>query len=79
MISMNLRKKFDEIGYILDTLNNKKFGVCFDTCHAFASGYDLRTPKKVEETMKNLDDTIKIKFKSFAFKRLKMENKREQR
>ena len=57
----SIGSKFDEIGYILDTLNNKKFGVCFDTCHAFASGYDLRTPKKVEETMKNFDDTINIK------------------
>ncbi|MGZ5500551.1 MAG: deoxyribonuclease IV [Nitrososphaeraceae archaeon] len=39
----SIGSKFDEIGYILETLNNKKFGVCFDTCHAFASGYDLRT------------------------------------
>ena len=35
-----------------------RFGVCFDTCHAFAAGYDLRTKKTVEKTLKNFDDTI---------------------
>ena len=35
-----------------------RFGVCFDTCHAFAAGYDLRTKKTVEKTLKNFDDAI---------------------
>ena len=35
-----------------------RFGVCFDTCHAFAAGYDLRTKKTVEKTLKNFDDVI---------------------
>ena len=38
----SIGSKFDEIKDILDELNNKKFGVCFDSCHAFASGYDLK-------------------------------------
>ena len=35
-----------------------RFGVCFDTCHAFAAGYDLITKKTVEKTLKNFDDAI---------------------
>ena len=36
----------------------KRFGVCFDTCHAFAAGYDLRTDKAVKETLDKFDKTI---------------------
>ncbi len=57
----SIGSKFDEIRDILDVLNDKKFGVCFDTCHAFASGYDLRTAEKVIETMNNFSDIINIK------------------
>lgn len=35
-----------------------RFGVCLDTCHAFAYGYDLRTEKDVGETFKKFDDTV---------------------
>ncbi|HEX6646732.1 MAG TPA: deoxyribonuclease IV [Nitrososphaeraceae archaeon] len=57
----SIGSKFGEIKDILDELNDKKFGVCFDTCHAFASGYDLRSSKKVIETINNFNDTINIK------------------
>jgi len=36
----------------------ERFGVCFDTCHAFAYGYDLRTEKDVAETFKKFDETV---------------------
>ena len=36
----------------------KRFGVCFDTCHAFAAGYDLRKKENVQETLKNFDELI---------------------
>jgi deoxyribonuclease-4 len=32
--------------------------VCFDTAHAFAAGYDLRTAEKVSETIANFDETL---------------------
>ncbi|MCJ7636381.1 MAG: deoxyribonuclease IV [Nitrososphaeraceae archaeon] len=57
----SIGSKFDEIRDILDVLNDKKFGVCFDTCHAFASGYDLRTAEKVIDTMNSFNDIINIK------------------
>jgi deoxyribonuclease IV len=56
----SIGNKFEEISILLEKLSNKKFGVCFDTCHAFASGYDLRTSEKVIETIKNFNDTISI-------------------
>ncbi len=37
---------------------NNKIGVCFDTCHAFASGYDLRNKQQVSKTFKLFDQTI---------------------
>lgn len=56
----SIGNKFQEISILIEKLSNKKFGVCFDTCHAFASGYDLRTSEKVIETIKNFNDTINI-------------------
>lgn len=35
-----------------------RFGVCFDTCHAFAYGYDLRTEKDVVGTFKKFEETV---------------------
>lgn len=35
-----------------------RFGVCLDTCHAFAYGYDLRTEKDVAETFKRFDEAV---------------------
>jgi len=56
----SIGNKFEEIRILMEKLGNKKFGVCFDTCHAFASGYDLRTSEKVIETIKNFNDIISI-------------------
>jgi len=50
--------KFDEIGLIIKKVKNKNLGICFDTCHAFASGYDLRDKKTVDKTIKDFDKMI---------------------
>lgn len=52
---------FEEIAEIIKRAQPKvksNIGVCFDTAHAFASGYDLRTPKAVTETFKKFDKII---------------------
>jgi deoxyribonuclease-4 len=51
---------FEEIAEIIHhkTLKKYKIGVCFDTEHAFASGYDIRTPEAVEKTLEAFDKTI---------------------
>ena len=33
-------------------------GICLDTCHLFAAGYDLRTPLAFKKTMNELDEII---------------------
>src|SRR5260370_35995708 len=47
--------RFEEIARMLDALGDPRVGVCFDTCHAFASGYDERTPADVARTIQELD------------------------
>ena len=52
---------FEQIATIIKHINHKnRIGVCFDTCHAFVAGYDLRTPKTYEQTWKTFDETIGI-------------------
>lgn len=54
----SLGHTFEEIRDILKGVNSKRLGVCFDTCHAFAAGYDLRTPETFKETWKKFDEII---------------------
>lgn len=50
---------FEQLAEIFNQLKpSKKFGVCFDTCHAFVSGYDLRTEKAVKDTFTKFDDIV---------------------
>jgi deoxyribonuclease-4 len=50
---------FEQLAEIFNQLKpTKKFGICFDTCHAFVSGYDLRTEKSVKDTFAKFDDTV---------------------
>lgn len=37
-----------------------RIGVCIDTCHAFASGYDLRSPSTFKSTLEDFDKTVGI-------------------
>lgn len=48
----SLGSKFEEIRLILDKIKDDgSFGVCLDTCHAFAAGYDLRKKEDVEKML----------------------------
>jgi deoxyribonuclease-4 len=42
--------RFEEVRTLLDAVDDPRAGVCFDTCHAFASGYDLRTVETARAT-----------------------------
>lgn len=54
--------QFEEIAaFIGGAQRGSEIGVCFDTQHAFASGYDLRTEKDVAATFKLFDKTIGLK------------------
>jgi deoxyribonuclease IV len=51
--------KFEEIRQMLEALDNDpRVAVCFDTCHAFASGYDERSAPEVKKTIDKLDRVI---------------------
>ncbi len=59
----NVGSKFDELKYIFDNVDDKsRIGFCFDTCHAFAAGYDLSTSKSVIDTLNKFDQIIGLKY-----------------
>lgn len=39
-----------------------RIGICIDTCHTFAAGYDLRTPQAFKKTFQELDDIVGLKY-----------------
>jgi deoxyribonuclease IV len=53
--------RFEEIAQMLTALADPRVSVCFDTCHAFASGYDERTAADVTHTLDELDKVIGLK------------------
>ncbi len=55
----NLCHRFEQIAYVYNKITHKeRIGVCFDTCHVFAAGYDLRTEKKYQAVWDEFDRTI---------------------
>ncbi len=46
---------FEQLHHILAELKPYQAGICFDTCHGFAAGYDLSGPPSVEETLREFD------------------------
>ena len=54
---------FEELGYIVDRTKKKlPIGVCIDTCHSFAAGYDIRTAEGWEKTLQEFDDLVGLEF-----------------
>ena len=52
---------FEQLGEIFKQLKPaKKFGVCIDTCHAFVSGYNLKTKENVKKTFSEFDKHVGI-------------------
>ncbi len=49
---------FGDLERILDALDLDRIGVCFDTCHAFAAGYDISNEKGVEDVAAELSSRI---------------------
>lgn len=57
-----LGSRFEELQAITQRVQApERLGVCFDTCHAFAAGYDMRTPEMYEATMKALDAAVGVR------------------
>jgi len=57
----NLGYRFEQIGQIIDaTKESDRLRVCFDTEHAFAAGYDIRTKDGYERTFSEFNDAIGV-------------------
>ena len=54
--------RFEQLATILDGVKDPdRLAVCIDTCHVFAAGYPLSTPKDYKATMQQLDKTVGLK------------------
>ena len=61
----NLGFSFDQIAHIIDKVEDKtRVGVCIDSCHAFAAGYDLSTIEGYADTWRRFDEIIGFKYLS---------------
>ncbi|AKJ42681.1 deoxyribonuclease IV [Pragia fontium] len=59
----NLGFKFEHLAAIIDGVEDKsRVGVCIDTCHAFAAGYDLRTEEACDKTFADFDRIVGFQY-----------------
>ena len=59
----NMGHKFEQIRFIIDNVNDKsRVGVCIDTCHAYTSGYNIKSPEGYAETFNIFDKIIGFKY-----------------
>ena len=59
----NLGHTFEQLKFIIDKVEDKsRVGVCFDTCHAYTSGYNIKTPEGFKKTFDEFDRIIGFKY-----------------
>ncbi len=50
---------FEDIRHIVDRIEHKdRIGICFDTCHGFAAGYEVRTEESLNKTLQHFDAVL---------------------
>ncbi|MDW5378127.1 deoxyribonuclease IV [Halomonas sp. HP20-15] len=55
----NLGHRFEHLAEIIEQVDDRsRVGVCVDTCHAFAAGYDLRTPEAARATLDEFERVV---------------------
>jgi deoxyribonuclease-4 len=55
--------RFEQLAYLLKNgqpAGGDRLGVCFDTCHVFSAGYDIRSPEAYEATISEFDRLVGI-------------------
>jgi deoxyribonuclease-4 len=58
----NIGYRFEQLAEIMESVKDKKrVGICYDTCHTFAAGYDIRDKESYEKTWKEFDEILGIK------------------
>lgn len=59
----NLGFAFEHLAYLIERVEDKsRVGVCIDTCHAFAAGYDLKSESGFGETFEHFEEVIGFKY-----------------
>lgn len=59
----NLGFTFEHLAHIIDKVRDKsRVGVCIDTCHAFAAGYDMSTAEGYEHTWQEFDRIVGLQY-----------------
>lgn len=59
----NLGWRFEHLAAIIEQVEDKtRVGVCIDTCHTFAAGYDLRTAAATEATFAEFDRVVGMQY-----------------
>lgn len=59
----NLGYRFEHLAYLIDKVEDKtRVGVCLDTCHTFAAGYDLRTKEAYGATMTKFGQIVGFEY-----------------
>jgi deoxyribonuclease-4 len=59
----NIGFKFEQLAEMIDGVEDKnRVGVCIDTCHAYAAGYNLATEQGFKETFQEFADTVGFKY-----------------
>ena len=53
-----LGARFEHLAAIMDGVPGGRFGVCFDTCHAFAAGYDLSEKHRYRKVMNDFERCV---------------------
>jgi deoxyribonuclease-4 len=56
--SAGLGVKIENLAELFHYIRSPRVGICIDTCHAFAAGYDIRTTKQLENFFKTFDKEI---------------------
>ncbi|MCI5707749.1 MAG: deoxyribonuclease IV [Odoribacter sp.] len=59
----NLGYSFEQLAYIIERVEDKsRVGVCLDTCHAFAAGYDLKSESGFTETFEHFENAVGFQY-----------------
>ena len=59
----NMGYRFEQLAEIIEQVTDKsRVGVCIDTCHTFAAGYDLRTEKTFSATFEEFGETVGFEY-----------------
>ncbi|WP_281646749.1 deoxyribonuclease IV [Parendozoicomonas sp. Alg238-R29] len=59
----NMGWNFEQLAIMIDGVNDKsRVGVCIDTCHTFAAGYDLRTYEACEKTFAEFERLVGFQY-----------------